>query len=245
MSTKADKLADSNAGAERLGRLMEAIEGPDWKPKGNGLMPTHYLDPSGGRDGEHRRTRCGAVVHFADITMNPTCQKCLSAKWKTSRKRGSPEARFLRFARIGGPGDCWEWLGAHDRRGYGYISTAPGKRMYAHRFSYQMFRGDMDDRYVCHSCDNPRCVNPDHLFLGSHLDNMRDAAEKGHFGRHKRVLTDEQLAEIRRIGRAMTRHQLAAMFGVSVGTISRVRNNQARRGEPNWKSNTKYPEMSL
>lgn len=74
---KADKLADSNAGAERLGRLMEAIEGPDWKPKGNGLMPTHYCPMFTERQRHMEKAVCGAWVDpRCDHSTEPTCPTC-------------------------------------------------------------------------------------------------------------------------------------------------------------------------
>ena len=77
MVSKADKLADSNAGAERLGRLMEAIEGPDWTPRGNGLTPTHYIPPYTERNGRSERAICGAWVDpRCDHSTDPTCETC-------------------------------------------------------------------------------------------------------------------------------------------------------------------------
>ncbi len=77
---------------------------------------------------------------------------------------------------------CWEWVKGKFTLGYGAISVN-GKTMKAHRVSYIIKYGEiLDGRLVCHKCDNPSCVNPDHLFLGSTKDNTRDMMAKGRSG---------------------------------------------------------------
>jgi hypothetical protein len=86
--------------------------------------------------------------------------------------------RFMDKVRAFAPGECWEWVGAKNRKGYGQIRHR-GVLEIAHRFSYEMARGEFDKQFfVCHSCDNPSCVNPDHLFLGSNQDNVDDKMKK-------------------------------------------------------------------
>ena len=79
--------------------------------------------------------------------------------------------------------DCWLWTGARDRHGYGRINyrteDGPHRSVPAHRISYLLCVGNPQGLSVCHTCDNPPCVNPSHLFLGSQSDNMRDAISKG------------------------------------------------------------------
>jgi hypothetical protein len=80
---------------------------------------------------------------------------------------------------------CWAWTAALQKNGYGALNVktandAKKRNQYPHRVAYELFRGGIPDGFdVCHSCDNRRCVNPDHLFVGSRWDNMRDCKAKG------------------------------------------------------------------
>ena len=80
------------------------------------------------------------------------------------------------------PNGCWLWTGAISMKGYARFGVN-GRNCHGHRVSYQLFRGDIPDgMQVCHKCDNPRCVRPDHLFIGDNSANQRDAvAKKRHF----------------------------------------------------------------
>ena len=95
------------------------------------------------------------------------------------------DERFWEKVNRRGPGDCWEWLGGRSPAGYGRFTVGSHtdnsrRRVIASRLSYELSFGAIPDGYlVCHTCDNPPCVNPAHLFLGDHKDNMQDALAKG------------------------------------------------------------------
>ena len=130
---------------------------------------------------------------------------------------------------------CWLWTGT-GTGGYGLIRY--GRKMVrAHRVSWLLHRGDPGRLHVLHRCDVPACVNPDHLFLGTHAENMRDMAKKGRSGapcgeqQGGAKLTAEKVREIRRMRTEGASYvDLAPLFGVS---DVQVRNIALRRS---WRS---------
>jgi hypothetical protein len=130
---------------------------------------------------------------------------------------------------------CWEWQGGRFNTGYGAISDK-GRTRYAHRVSYAEFNGEISDgMLVCHRCDNPICVNPKHLFLGTPADNMADKAAKGRSMRGARSSTVKLTEpEVRCIKAFLRRNPpvrgshggpctfLARWFGVSQTAISLI-----------------------
>lgn len=106
-------------------------------------------------------------------------------------------ARF--WDKVDKSGDCWLWTAGLSVDGYGQFWLG-GYQMRANRISYAMVEGDPGSRHVCHKCDNRRCVNPEHLWVGTNKDNMVDRDEKQRMARGSlqglAVLTEKRVLEI-------------------------------------------------
>lgn len=125
---------------------------------------------------------------------------------------------------------CWDWLSTKDRDGYGQFKLN-GKQWKAHRLSWTLYLGEIPEKlFVCHRCDNPGCVNPEHLFLGTAMDNNRDTVEKGRDRKasgknngHARI-TEIDVLEIRRLYATgdYTYNQLADVFGLKGSHVWKI-----------------------
>ncbi len=133
--------------------------------------------------------------------------------------------RFWKRVRV--TDGCWEWTGCLDSRGYGQVRLKD-KYLIASRVAWALTRsGGMPDKrsLVCHKCDVPRCVNPDHLFLGTQKDNMADCAEKNRISRLGTAwkLHGDEAKLLQRMyeSNKYTLYRLAQMFGVHTATVIR------------------------
>jgi hypothetical protein len=98
----------------------------------------------------------------------------------TGRKRRPFEDRFWEKVKKLGDDDCWEWQAARNAKGYGRLTSGRGVHLKAHRVAFVLFGGVIPDNlFVLHTCDNPSCCNPGHLFVGTPKDNMVDKIKKG------------------------------------------------------------------
>jgi HNH endonuclease len=131
--------------------------------------------------------------------------------------------------------DCWVWTASCNELGYGHFGVKR-KINLAHRVSWVIHNGQIPNgMLVCHRCDNPPCVRPDHLFLGTNADNSRDSVAKKRRARHigtkngSNKLTEDQIREIRKSYKngEVTFQDLADKFNVSNGHISRIVHKQS------------------
>ena len=145
--------------------------------------------------------------------------------------KNSAYQRLIRHMAINKTSGCWEWVGSK-RNGYGRMivgSRTDGTRrsMSAHRVSYELKYGEIPDGMeVCHKCDNPCCVNPDHLFVGTRQDNIDDRERKGRNNppkgttNAKAKLTEEKVMQIRaKRLQGVSFEKLAKEYGVCKKTV--------------------------
>lgn len=140
-----------------------------------------------------------------------------------------------------GDGGCWNWTGSHNNGSkwpYGRFSVNQRPRA-AHRVAWEMANGPIPrGAVICHRCDNPRCVNVAHLFIGTPSDNSADMALKKRSTIGERhpmhVITAIEVAEIRRLyrTRAVTQRRLAAQFGVSRSAVYTVLSGRVWKDVP-------------
>jgi hypothetical protein len=146
---------------------------------------------------------------------------------------GTPEWRFDRHVQKSD--GCWLWTGWRNQRGYGAFGVTPDRPMQAHRFAWQMAVGPIPEGLcVLHRCDNPPCVRPDHLFLGTRADNWADAHAKGRDCPPPRMvgernpaarLTAAEVQAIRRDSRP--RRFIESAYGVGKSTVGRIKRGQS------------------
>lgn len=140
---------------------------------------------------------------------------------RSATRHMNAEQRFWHY--VEKSDDCWLWRGPVNKAGYGLLCVGGGNDVLAHRWSYEQHIAALDGLHACHKCDNPSCVNPDHLFPGDDAANHTDKAKKLRAGK---VLTPEQVrkikAEVQAGGSPL--HLIAQQYGCSRKSIQRIKN---------------------
>tara|TARA_R110000822_G_scaffold310340_2_gene442670 strand:+ start:2171 stop:2659 length:489 start_codon:yes stop_codon:yes gene_type:complete len=144
--------------------------------------------------------------------------------------------RFFSKVSLPNENGCMLWFGAKDSWGYGHLTINKTTKK-AHRLAYEMTKGEiLKGMFICHTCDTPSCVNPDHLFLGSPRDNVIDCIKKGRFPLNKgeRVgnskLNNRLVVEIRcLLNYGYSQREVSRMYGVTSQNINLIHHNKAWR----------------
>ena len=126
---------------------------------------------------------------------------------------------------------CWEWSGARVPQGYGLIKRKDGTQLRAHRVAYELVYGLIPKgMFVCHRCDNPSCVWPSHLFVGSHVQNMADMVVKGRAARmqgHRNGSAKLGAIEVISIRTSVDSYsRIASQFGVSSSAVGLIKRRE-------------------
>lgn len=180
---------------------------------------------------------CGNGFTFRRWELRGHAKRFCSKRCEGLARRAEQAGSFWSYVdRSDGPAACWVWQGRRTSHGYGRFSN-PGEIEEAHRLAWQFTHGPIPSGLnVLHTCDNPPCCNPAHLWLGTHADNMRDMWQKD---RHNAPVGEDHpqskisnaaVAEIRARHRAGERQNaLAAEFGVSGALVSQIVRGKARK----------------
>lgn len=122
---------------------------------------------------------------------------------------------------------CWEWTGSKCRDGYGLFKMNKQNVLLAHRWSVIFDGKDPSNKIVMHTCDNPGCVNPAHLELGSQADNVKDMIAKGRYVKPQSKLSDDDLKDIR--NSKLSLKLIGSKYNISTCYASNIRNFKVNR----------------
>jgi hypothetical protein len=166
-------------------------------------------------------------------------RSCGCLGWEETRQRKYPRLEKRFWDKVQKTDGCWIWTSSrYPRMGYGAFGIGRRTVYAAHRVSYALHHGLSFDfeGHVLHRCDNPPCVNPDHLFLGDHATNMKDMAAKGRGRTGRRTFSDDEARDIwRRLRAGEQQKRIAEQLGVPVSVIHLLsRGKTYRRLHPDY-----------
>jgi hypothetical protein len=130
--------------------------------------------------------------------------------------------------------ECWLWLAGKDKDGYGLFKLE-GKTVRATRFCYEITTGKKLKNYALHTCDNPSCVNPKHIYDGTAKDNMKDCKSRGRYNHsigentNTMKVSDSDILRIRKLKDKISGKEIANRFGLSETHVSRILSGQRRQ----------------
>ena len=199
-----------------------------WTKEEIQTLKNNYLDKS-------HKYLCNALFNR---TWDAIQRKARLLKLHFGRYGLTTEERFWRYVEKKSDHECWNWTGACNNDGYGHLNIK-NKTTRITRFSWTLHNGMIPKETPCvlHHCDNPKCVNPNHLFLGTQADNVEDMINKGRDNKARQKgednanhkLTLNEVKEIRRLHKKkqLTKKQIGEIFNVHQVTISRICNNKS------------------
>jgi hypothetical protein len=171
-----------------------------------------------------RRTKAVLYSRTSGKVKLYPCERCSSPCYKKYKRAFCTDmCRFMSYVTV--TDNCWIWNGAKNKK-YGILNFRNRNSMPAHRMSYILFRGEIPDGILaCHTCDNPPCVNPQHIFLGTTQHNTEDMMRKGRSMKGEKhplaKLTEDDILKIRNLHKqGMKQTKIAEMFNVLASYIN-------------------------
>ena len=138
-------------------------------------------------------------------------------------RRNEKNEQLIRERSVELDDGCWWWTASTDSNGYGHVKINNVLEK-AHRISYEVFNGPITDQWVLHRCDNPTCVNPKHLFLGTNSDNMKDMYQKKRGNTAVEFAQKLTLEQAQQIKQAEGTHQaIANQFGIDRTMVGKIK----------------------
>jgi hypothetical protein len=180
---------------------------------------------------------CGKIIYYRSDVIKSGRRKSCGCITSPSEKEYVNRLKERLMKNHKKDGDCWIWTGRIHAGGYGFLSYRSKENKSkktasnAHRVAYKVWKGDVPkELYVLHKCDNRKCINPDHLWLGTHIDNMKDMISKNRQDKrpgekhHVSIFLNENIYEIRRLWDEglETQAGLARKYGASLTCIHNI-----------------------